>query len=413
MGRWRQLFLTLIIVVIVSGSAFSAGVTAERSGILPGSVRAEPPELVQQFSVFWQAWDLVQQRFVDRSVVDSRNMTYGAIEGMLAALGDNGHTRFLTPEETAQQSSDIQGQFQGIGAELGTKDGYPMIVAPLDGSPAQEAGIQAGDLLISVDGEQVMGMSLERVVRMVRGPEGTKVTLMVLHPGEMTPAEITIVRAKIQVHPISWTMIPGTKVAHLRIGQFNANVGQELTDALKAIRSAGAEAMVLDVRSNTGGLLDQCIAATSQFLKGGDVLVEQDARGNRKAIAVQSGGQATDIPLVVLINRGTASAAEILAGAIQDNERGKLVGETTFGTGTVLSTFQLSDGSALLLGTSQWLTPKGRQIWKQGIKPDVEVSVPAGEALLIPKTLAGMSPDEVRSAKDAQLMKALELLGIR
>lgn len=413
MGRWRQLLLTLIVLLIVSGSAFTAGVTAERSGFLPGSVRTQPTEVADQFGVFWQAWELVQQRFVDRTVVDTRNMTYGAIEGMLAALGDNGHTRFLTPEEATQQTSDIQGQFQGIGAELGTKDGYPMIVAPLDGSPAQNAGIQAGDLLVAVDGEQVAGIPLDRVVRMVRGPEGTQVTLTILHPGEVTPVEITIVRAKIQVHPVSWTMIPGTKVAFLRISQFNANVNQELTDALHGIRAAGAEGIVLDVRSNTGGLLDQCVFATSQFLKGGDVLIEQDARGNRKTIQAQSGGLATDIPLVVMINQGTASAAEILAGAIQDNERGKLVGETTFGTGTVLSTFQLSDGSALLLGTSQWLTPKGRQIWKQGIEPDVEVPTTAGMTLLSPRTVQDMSLDEIRSGRDPQLQKALEMLGIR
>jgi len=169
--------------------------------------------------------------------------------------------------------------------------------------------------------------------------------------------------------------------------------------------------MILDVRSNTGGLLDQCISVTSQFLSKGNVLVEQDAHGNRKAQAVQPGGQATDLPMVVLINRGTASAAEIFAGAIQDNQRGKLVGETTFGTGTVLSSFQLSDGSALLLGTSEWLTPNGRQIWKHGIDPDVAVSMPTGATALTPSNEPDMTPDQIRSSTDAQVLKALELLG--
>ncbi len=411
MARWRQLFLAIIVLVLVSGSAFTAGVTAERSGILPGSVHSEPADLADQFSVFWQAWDLVQHRFVDRSAVDPRNMTYGAIEGMLGALGDTGHTRFLTPDEASQQSSDISGQFQGIGAELGQKDGYPMIVAPLDGSPAQRAGVLAGDILVAVDGQQVAGMSTDRVVRMVRGPEGSKVTLTVIHPGEMSLTEITIVRAKIQVHPVSWGMIPGTRVALLRLSQFNANINQELLDALKEIRSAGAQGVVVDVRSNTGGLLDQCISVTSQFLPGGNVLVEQDAQGNRKPVAALSGGKATDLPVVVLINRGTASAAEIFAGALQDNQRGKLVGETTFGTGTVLSSFPLSDGSALLLGTSEWLTPNGRQIWKHGIEPDVTVPLDAGVAPITPRSMTGMTPDQLRSANDAQLMKALELLG--
>ena len=401
MGPRRQWLLALIALVMVASVAFSAGVAAERSGALPGSLRVQPPHLVQQFSVFWQAWGLVEDPFVDRSAIDPREMTYGAI----------GHTRFMTPEEAAMQSSDISGEFQGIGAELGQKDGYPIIVAPLDGSPAERAGIQAGDILVEVNGEPVAGMSLDRVVRMVRGPEGTEVTLTVVHPGQMSMTQITIVRAKIQVHPVSWTMVPGTDVAHLRISQFSANVGQEVVDALKQIRSSGAGALVVDVRSNTGGLLDQAKLVTSQFISSGDVLLEQDAEGNRKPHPVSPGGQATDLPLVVLVNRGTASAAEILAGAIQDHGRGQVVGETTFGTGTVLSSFPLSDGSALLLGTSQWLTPNGRQIWKQGITPDVTVALPVGTAPVLPRNEKDMAPEQLRSSGDAQLLKALETLG--
>ncbi len=411
MGRWRQLLLVIVTLAIVSGSSFMAGVTVDRSGLLPGSVHTEPSSLSAQFSVFWQAWDLVQQRFVDRTAVDPKKLTYGAIEGMLGALGDTGHTRFLTPEEASQQSSDIAGQFQGIGAELGQRDNYPIIVAPLDGSPAQKAGIQAGDILVAVDGQQVAGMSLDQVVRIVRGPEGSKVTLTVIHPGEMSMTEITIVRAKIQVHPVSWSMIPGTKVADIRLSQFTANANQELVSALKAMRAAGATAMIVDVRSNTGGLLDQCIAITSQFLSGGNVLLEEDAQGNRKPQAVLSGGQATDLPMVVLINRGTASAAEIFAGAVQDNRRGQIVGETTFGTGTVLSTFSLSDGSALLLGTSEWLTPNGRQIWKHGIEPDTKVTLATGATPLVPKNGAEITADQIQTSNDAQLAKALEILG--
>jgi carboxyl-terminal processing protease len=411
MIRWRQAIFILILVSFVSGAAFTAGATAERNGLIPGSVKTQPQALAQQFGIFWQAWDLVQNRFVDRAAVDPRNLTYGAIQGMLAALGDTGHTRFLTPEESAAQSSDIAGHFEGIGAELGQKDGYPMIVAPMDGSPAQKAGIQAGDTLVAVDGQQVAGASLDKVVQMVRGPGGTKVTLTVIHPGEMNFTEITIVRAKIEVHPVTWAMIPGTKVAHIRLSQFSANANQDLLDAIKGMRDAGATAMIVDVRSNTGGLLDQCVSVTSQFLQSGNVLMEQDAKGNKKADAVVPGGKATDLPMVVLVNRGTASAAEIFAGALQDNKRGQVVGETTFGTGTVLSTFTLSDGSAMLLGTSEWLTPSGRQIWKQGITPDVQVAIPNGAVAATPSTESAMSPDQFRGSSDAQVMKALELLG--
>lgn len=410
MERWRQQLLALMVLLVVAGSAFMAGAAAERGAMLPGSVRVEPPHLAGQFSVFWEAWGLVEEKFVDRSAVDPRNMIYGALEGMLDSLGDAGHTSLIRPEDADIYSTDLAGRFQGIGAELGQKDGYPVIIAPLDDSPAERAGIQAGDILVEVDGQQVAGISLDRVVRMVRGPEGTTVRLTVIHPGEMSLTEVSVVRANIQVHAVSWALIPGTQLAHLRLTQFSATANEELEDALREIRSAGVKALVVDVRSNTGGLLDQAIAATSQFVSGGNVLLEQDAQGNRKSHAVLPGGQAADLPLVVLVNWGTASAAEIFAGAIQDNQRGRVVGQTTFGTGTVLSINNLSDGSVLLLGTSQWLTPNGRQIWKNGIEPDVSVPLPPGVSPLNPKKVRGMTPDQLQASGDAQILKAMEIL---
>jgi len=344
MSRGPQWLLAFIAALIMLGSGFTAGVAVERSSVLPGSQHVEPSDLSEQFSIFWQAWDLAQRHFVDRSAIDPKEMTYGAIEGMLQTLGDTGHTRFMNPEETAYQSSDISGQFFGVGAELNLKDGYPVIVAPMDDSPAEKAGVKAGDILVEVDGQSVVGMTLDRVVRMVRGPEGTQVTLKVIHDGENSVTEIAITRGKIQVLPVTWTMVPGTDIGHLRLSQFNANASKDMASALTQLKAAGAKALVVDVRSNTGGLLDQCIEVTSQFIPNGYVLMERDADGNQRGLSVNAGGQATDIPIVVLVNQGTASAAEILAGAIQDHQRGQVVGETTFGTGTVLSTFRLSDG---------------------------------------------------------------------
>lgn len=411
MYRPLQWFLALVFMLTLSGGAFLAGITAERGGLLPGSVRTEPTDLEEQFSVFWEAWDLVEENFVDRSEVDPQDMTYGAIEGMLNSLGDQGHTRFMTPEEASLQSSDIAGQFYGIGAELGQRDGHPVIVAPMDGSPADEAGVLAGDIIVEVDGEPVAGMSLDEVVRRVRGPQGTPVTLAVIHPGEMAITEITIVRAQIQVNPVSWAMVPGTQIAHLRISQFNANANRDLLTALSQMREAGAKAMVVDVRNNIGGLLDQAVSVTSQFISGGNVVLEQDADGNRREIPTERGGAATEIPIVVLINRGTASGAEIFAGAVQDHERGQLVGETTFGTGTVLRTYLLSDGSAMLLGTSQWLTPDGRQIWKVGVDPDVETPLPLDVQPTRPRQLKDMSAEQFQSGEDTQLQTAVQMLG--
>jgi carboxyl-terminal processing protease len=408
--RWYSWVAALLILMFVSGSAFTAGVTAERGNLLPGSVRVEPTELQRQFSIFWEAWELVERHYVDRSAVDPQEMTYGAIAGMIDSLGDDGHTRFMTPEELVLQSSDIAGRFFGIGAEIGQRDGHPVIVAPMDGSPAEQAGIQAGDIIVEVDGQPVAGMSLDQIVRMIRGPEGEPVRLAVIHPGQMELVEITIVRAQIEVNPVSWAMVPGTDIAHLRLSQFNANANDRLLQSMREIRDAGARAMVVDMRNNVGGLLDQAVLVTSQFVPEGNVVLEQDAQGNRRAIPVERGGVATDIPIVVLVNRGTASGAEIFAGAMQDHERGPVVGETTFGTGTVLSTFSLSDGSAMLLGTSQWLTPEGRQIWKLGITPDEELPLPLAVPPLRPRELEEMTPEEFMSSEDVQILRAVELL---
>lgn len=410
MFRWRQWLLLLFALLIVSSAAFTAGVEVERSGLMPGAVRVEPSDINQQFSVFWQAWELVHQHFVDRSAVSNQSLTYGAIQGMVDALGDTGHTRFLNPEEASFQLSDIAGKFDGIGAQIGERDGYPMIVSPLDGSPAEKAGIKAGDIIVQVNGQSVAGLSTDKIVSLVRGPKGTSVTLTVIHQGETALTDITVQRDTIQVHPVSWAMIPGTNVAHLRISEFSATANQELMDALKAIRAAGGQSVVLDVRNNPGGLLDQAVSVSSQFLTSGNVLVEQDANGERKPTPVLKGGQAPDIPMVVLVNLGSASAAEIFAGAMQDQKRAQLVGDTTFGTGTVLTPFSLSDGSMLLLGTSQWLTPSGRQIWKQGVTPDVKAPLPTGTTPLTPAREKGMTADQVRASNDTQLLKAVDLL---
>ncbi len=410
MSHWRLWLSFLVVLVVVSGGAFTAGVEADRSGLVPGSVRVEPTDLNKQFSVFWQAWGLVHDNFVGRPKIDDQSLTYGAVQGMVDSLGDTGHTRFLNPQEASLQLTDIAGQFEGIGAQIGERDGYPLIIAPLDGSPAEKAGIQAGDVIVQVDGQSVSGLSIDKIVSMVRGPKGTTVKLTVIHPGQGTLTEIAVQRDTIQIHPISWTMLPGTKIAHLRITEFSATANQDLVGALKEIRSAGGQGVVVDVRNNPGGLLDQAVSVSSQFLSSGNVLVEENSKGERKPTRVTPGGQATDIPLVVLTNLGSASAAEIFAGAMQDQKRGQLVGDTTFGTGTVLTPFPLSDGSMLLLGTSQWLTPNGRQIWKQGVTPDVKVPLPAGVTPLTPAKEKGMTPDQLQASGDTQLLKAVELL---
>lgn len=409
MKKFAKLVLVVICLFILTATAFGAGLFVGNSDFFkPGVVRAadQPP----QFEVFWQVWNIVQEHFIDREALDPTSMTYGAINGLITSLGDEGHTRFLTPEEMKDQETNISGKFYGIGAHVGVKDGLPIIVAPFEGSPAEKAGVRAGDIIIEVNGEDVTALPLNEVVDRIRGEEGTEVTIAVFRPDENKSLEFTIVRAEINIPAATWGMVPGTDVALVRMNQFSDNLKDELVKALEAAKKAGAKQLVVDVRNNPGGLLDQAIKVTSQFVKDGDVLLQEDAQGQREPFEVEPGGVATDIPIVVLINRGSASAAEIFAGAIQDNQRGQIIGETTFGTGTVLKPFKLDDGSGLLLGTSQWLTPNGRLIRKHGIEPDVEVELPIGANFVTPVELKELTKDELLQSEDTQALKALELL---
>lgn len=433
MNRLLKTSLVLLLLIVLVAGAFGVGLAIGQSESEPSStnttnVQAALPESevvlpdtfpnsdivvandADDFDTFWQVWDIVHERFIDREALDPTNLEYGAIEGLIEALGDEGHTVFLTPQELTRQRTDITGKFQGIGAYVGMRDGLPVIVAPFDGSPAEEAGIRAGDIIMEVDGEDVTSWSLGDIVEVIRGAAGTDVVLTVLRADEGTSQEITINRGEITVPAATWAMLPGTQVALVRLSQFSGNATDEITLAINEAEAAGAESLIVDVRNNPGGLLDQAIRVTSQFLQDGNVLQQEDAQGKRKAYPVKSGGLATDIPMVVLINRGSASSSEIFAGAIQDHNRGPVVGETTFGTGTVLEPFTLDDGSGLMLGTSQWLTANGRLIRKQGIEPDVTVEAPMGTDLLSPGQVEDMTLEELLESEDAQLLKALELL---
>ena len=243
-----------------------------------------------------------------------------------------------------------------------------------------------------------------------RGEPGTDVVLNVLRPDEGKSLEIAITRGEIDAPTATWALLPGTDVALVRLSQFSADATVELTEAIRAAEAAGATSLIMDVRNNPGGLLEQAINVVSQFVVDGNALQQEDAAGNRESYPVKRGGVATDIPMVVLINRGSASSSEIFAGAMQDHERAQVVGETTFGTGTVLEPFLLGDGSGLMLGTSQWLTADGRLIRKQGIEPDVALELPIGTELLYPSTIEDLSVDELLESEDAQVLKALELL---
>jgi carboxyl-terminal processing protease len=410
----RFLVTTAVVaaIVIAGFAGLGVGIFLGGAGLMPvgaaGRVTGEP----EQFGIFWEAWDIVQKHFVDRDAIDPAAMTYGAIRGMVQALGDEGHTAFLTPQEREAQQTDLSGKFSGIGAQLGVRDSLPVIVAPFDGSPADKAGVKPGDIIMKVDGEDVTMMPLTDIVSRIRGEEGTEVMLSLLRPDENRSLDVTITRGEIKVPAATWAMIPGTSIALIRLSQFTANAESDIIASIEGAKEAGATGMIVDVRNNPGGLLEQAINVTSQFLTEGNVLLEEDAAGNRKTYPVKPGGIGGDLPLVVLINPGSASSSEIFAGAIQDHERGTLVGETTFGTGTVLQPYSLSDGSALMLGTRQWLTPNGRLIRKQGIAPDKEVILPIEADLLTPEEARELTQEEIAASEDKQLLQGLELLGV-
>jgi carboxyl-terminal processing protease len=376
-------------------------------GGLPGSSAAPGDE----FALIREAWDTIHKNYVDAKSLDDRELAYGAIGGMTDAVGDTGHTTFMTPEERAARNSALSGSYVGIGAEVDTTpDGLPLIVGVFRGSPADKAGLKAGDIVLAVDGKSTAGESVDSVIARVRGEAGTPVVLTIRSGANGPAKDVRIIRADVQIEPVSWAMVPGSKTAMLRLEQFSSGAGPKFRTALEEIKAAGADRVILDLRGNPGGYVSEAVIVASQFLASGNVYIERNAAGEEKATPVSPGGVAVDLPLVVLVDMGTASAAEIVAGAIQDAGRATLVGERTFGTGTVLGEFPLSDGSALRIGTVEWLTPKGRVIWHAGITPDVAVARPADVAPVVPDDLRSMSAGDLGRLADPQVKRAIELV---
>ena len=369
-----------------------------------------PPDAESNFRLMAEAWNTIQRVYVDRNSVKPKLMTYGAIGGMVDALGDTGHSRFLTSEMVKQEQNLTKGELEGIGAEVQMKNGQVVIVAPIDGSPAQRAKLKSGDIIQRVDGKEVSGLPLDQVVDLILGPAGTAVKLTLLDPHTGHARDITIIRARVTLHNVTWKQLPGTTMAHLRIVTFSKGVTRELREALFSIQREKLTGIILDLRNNPGGLYDEAISTASQFLGSGNVLLEKNAFDKIRPVPVQPGGAAMALPMAVLINGGTSSGAEIVAGALQDMRRAKLVGEKTFGTGTVLQTFPLSDGSALMLAIEEWLTPDGHVIWHHGITPDVVVPLPPEATPLLPVTEKELTAENLKESGDVQLLRAMDLL---
>jgi carboxyl-terminal processing protease len=366
---------------------------------------------VDDFGLVREAWDLLHEKYVGRDTLDDRDLAYGAIDGLTEAVGDTGHTDFMTPEERASRNDALSGSYVGIGIQLDATDaGEPLIVTVFHDSPADKAGLRTGDIILEVNGVPAVDTSTSDVVERIRGEAGTEVELTVRAGENGPPRTLTIVRGEVAIDAVSSTIVPGTTTGLLRIEQFSNGAADDVRTALEQLRKDGADRLVLDVRGNPGGYVGEAVGIASQFLGSGTVYVERDAAGKEKATPVSPDGAWTDLPLIVLVDEGSASSSEIVAGALQDNDRAQVVGATTFGTGTVLGEFALEDGSALRIGTVEWLTPDGRRIWHEGIEPDVPVARAAETLPTLPDDLRDIAATRVKTVADAQLDRALELI---
>ena len=333
-----------------------------------------PSEVPEELQAIWEVWAILTREHVDRSELEPEAFTEAAIRGMLDALGDP-HTNYVRPEAFEIESGDLQGKFEGIGANVSMRlDGKLQIVAPIKGSPAEAAGLRPADVILEVDGVSIVGLSLLEAVARIRGPRGSTVDLLVQHLGSLDPEHVFVVRDVIPLESVLLRSEPGDRIAHIRITSFYRNTAENLADSVREAIDGGAEALILDVRDNPGGLLQSVVDVTSQFLDEGLVLYEVDGAGRRTNWKVGDTGETIDVPMVVLTNEFSASASEILAGALQDYERATVVGATTYGKGSVNVLRRLSNDGGLYVTFARWFTPLGRPIEGEGVTPDIEVS---------------------------------------
>ena len=358
-------------------------------------------------ALYAEALKVVKEDYINQKAIDPEKQTYGAIKGMLDSLNDRWHTSFLTPEEVEKNRRKYASKQIGIGVRLENRDDRVVVLSTIDGSPAEEAGIKAGDVLVAIDGESLRGKNIVEATDKLQGSEGSQVELTVLRDGE--EREFSIKRVELEVPAASWNLIPGTDMAHLRVASFSDDSAAELEDAISEAQEAGAERFVLDLRDNSGGWVGQAEEIAARFLPArSTIYIRKDASGEEET-TVPEDNQPLDAPLVVLVNVGSASSAEIVAGALKDNGRARVVGGKTFGAGTVLEERPLSDGSAILLATAQWLTPSRNPIQGAGIEPDVKAGLGEGQKPRTPDQLRGLSKKEI-FAQDAQLERAFEVL---
>ncbi|MCK5490707.1 MAG: S41 family peptidase [Candidatus Pacebacteria bacterium] len=346
------------------------------------------------FSVFWETWGIIEDKYA-LGPLDYEKMVYGATSGMVDSLQDP-YTVFLSPSDKEEFDHDMEGKFEGIGAEIGIRDKFLTIIAPLKDSPAEKAGLLAGDKILKIDEIDAIGIDIDEAVKLIRGEKGTKVVLLVSRDDLDdldNLAEIEIIRDTIETSTVEWKII-SNNIAYIEVSQFRGDTIQEFDNSINDIIIKEPRGMIIDLRNNPGGYVSTLNSMASRFLDKGEVIFIEDFGDEKKEHRASGGKKFTGISIVILINKGSASASEIFAGALQENGIAKLVGETTFGKGLVQEIEELQDGSAIKVTIAKWLTPNGVDINKSGINPDIEVE---------------LSFDDYMNGRDPQLDKALEL----
>ena len=390
-----RLTIAALLVALVTSVAFLAGFAARASfAPEPTTAAVEPARSEEEaFRVFWEAWHILERDFYG-GLPDAQEMSYSAIRGVIDDLDDK-YTAFLDPEMAAVVREDMSGSFQGIGAVVNMNDdGQLEIVRTFDDKPAARAGLKPGDIVLAVDDTAIEKMSVFEAVALIRGPAGSVARLTIKRQGVEEPFVVEVVRQKIEMPVVESEMLDDG-IAYLKLAEFNAQAASKLKADLQSLLAEEPRGLILDLRDNPGGFLNVSVEIGSQFVGEGSILVEKLKDGQHRDYPAQSGGLGTDIPLVVLVNGGSASASEIVAGAIQDAGRGILIGEQTLGKGSVQLSHYLSDGSELRVTIARWFTPNGRAIHEEGLTPDIQVD---------------MTEEDIETGRDPQLQRAIEYL---
>lgn len=394
-----QFFVVAVLFFAIGFTFGQKKVVLDKNSTIPKLIVTNqnvPINVNVDFSLFWKVYETLPQKYLNKSDIDGQKILYGAISGMVRSLGDP-YTAFLDPKQNENIRSEIAGSFEGVGIQLGfDKEKRLAVIAPLKGTPAEAAGVRAKDLILKIDDKEAFDLTLPEAVDLIRGKAGTKVKLQFLREGEDKPFEREIVRDKIDVKTVTveYQQAKGKEIAVIAVSRFGDKTDAEWNAAVGEVLARGVKGVIVDMRNNPGGLLSSSVHLASEFIRG-TVVKQQFADGSVSALPIDHNSKFPTTPLVVLVNGGSASAAEIFAGAVQDNKRGKIVGEKTFGKGTVQDVVDLPGGSGLHVTIAKWLTPKGKTIHHVGITPDTVVELTAGDK------------DE---NKDPQMDKALEII---